>query len=112
MFLVYYLIDNVEHVPFDIQNLNNDEIQVLGHGGMGIHSLLPMNSALSVQYSLDLGAAGAEIDVQMSKDGVLVAFHDEDLSESTNSEGIIHNLNWSQIEGSVYSDLLIFSYLD
>ena len=107
--LLFLLLVSCERHSFHIQNLNNDEIQVLGHGGMGIHSLLPMNSALSLQYCLDLGAAGTEIDVQMSKDGVLVAFHDEDLSESTNSEGMIHNLNWSQIEGSVYSDLLIFS---
>jgi len=109
LLLLFLLLVSCEKHSFDIYNLNNDQIQVLGHGGMGIHSLLPMNSVASVENCLDQDVAGTELDVQMTKDGVLVAFHDGDLSESTNSDGMIHNLNWSEVEGAVYSDLLLFS---
>lgn len=109
LLLLFLLLVSCEKHSFDIINLNNDEIQVLGHGGMGIHSLLPMNCVASVENCLEARTAGTELDVQMTKDGVLVAFHDEDLAESTNAEGMIHDLNWSEIEGAVYSDLLLFS---
>jgi len=99
-----------EKDEFNIVNLNGNTITVLGHGGMGISSTYPMNSFESISYSLNLGADGAEIDVQMTKDSILVAFHDFDLSERTNISGNIYNKNWSDISGATYSDPLYTGY--
>ena len=88
---------------FDINNLNNNKIAVLGHGGMGISHSYPMNSQESILKCLNLGADGTEIDVQMTKDGVLVAFHDQKLEESTNLSGHIYDKTWADLEGARFS---------
>lgn len=82
---------------FDVVNLNGNRITVLGHAGMGIDKNYPMNSLESVLACLSLGADGTEIDVQMTKDGVLVAYHDEHLETNTNGLGKIYEQNWSDI---------------
>jgi len=82
---------------FDVVNLNGNRITVLGHAGMGIDKNYPMNSLESVLACLSLGADGTEMDVQMTKDGVLVAYHDEHLETNTNGLGKIYEQNWSDI---------------
>ena len=104
LFLCSSLFFSCEKFSFTIENLNNDKIQVLGHGGMGVHSLLPMNSLASVTNCIEKGAVGTELDVQMSKDGKLVAFHDNDLSESTSSCGLINNYTWEELREVRYTD--------
>ena len=103
----FFFFSSCEKFSFTIDNLNNNEIQVLGHGGMGIHSLLPMNSFASVSTCIEKGAAGTELDVQLSKDGKLVAFHDMDLSESTNSCGLVNNYTWEELKEVRYTDYSI-----
>jgi glycerophosphoryl diester phosphodiesterase len=85
-----------------VSNLNNDVILVIGHGGMGIAHSYPMNSYESVRRALSLGANGVEIDVQMTLDGVLVAYHDYDLSQRSSASGQIHLQNWEDISTATY----------
>lgn len=80
-----------------------DQIKALGHAGMGDHSIYPRNSLESVSHCLDAGASGSEIDVQLTSDSVLVAFHDETLSTKTDLEGIIHSLTWEEIKNGHYN---------
>ena len=49
----------------------------------GFSSRYPENTLLAFERALDLGADGAEFDVQLSKDGVPVVFHDESLQRIT-----------------------------
>jgi glycerophosphoryl diester phosphodiesterase len=88
--------------PSTFNNIE-DKILVMGHGGMGISSLYPSNSAESILKSLAINADGTEIDVQMTKDGQLVAFHDSDLEHSTNLSGVIHDYTWNELAGGHYS---------
>ena len=88
----------------NILNLNNNRISALGHGGMGIGYTYPMNSFESILNCLNLGADGTEIDVQMTKDSVLVAFHDKSLEHSTNVSGQIFSKKWNEISDAVYKD--------
>jgi glycerophosphoryl diester phosphodiesterase len=46
----------------------------------GGHDRAPENTAAAVRRAIELGADYAEIDVQLSKDGVLVVTHDSDFS--------------------------------
>ena len=83
-------------------DLSERDIKIIGHGGMGIGQVYPMNSYESFMYALSLGSDGLEIDVQMTKDGVLVAFHDEKLDVTTNKTGKIYEQNWNDIKDAQY----------
>jgi glycerophosphoryl diester phosphodiesterase len=71
---------------------------ILGHGGMGTRSLLPLNSIESIREALSFPIQGSEIDVRMTSDAVLIAFHDNNLSSVTNCNGIIEQTSYSEIE--------------
>lgn len=87
---------------FEIENLNNNQIGAIGHAGMGFIHQLPPNSIESIARCLYVGADGVEIDVQMTSDSVLVAFHDERLEHSTDCEGAIYDLAWADVQEAEY----------
>lgn len=88
----------------EIVNLNGNKIGILGHGGMGISHFYPMNSEESLNTCLELDVDGTELDIQLSKDGILVVFHDEDLSHSTDQKGKISEMEWSEIKKACYKN--------
>lgn len=88
---------------FNIKNLNNNEIMVFGHAGMGIGFKYPINSYRSLEACLRLGADGTETDVQLTKDSVLVLFHDDNLEHSTSKNGVVNEMNWSELQNCVYA---------
>ena len=53
-------------------------------GGAG---LAPENTLAAFQHGLALGADGLEVDVRLSKDGVVVVHHDARLERTTNLSG-------------------------
>jgi glycerophosphoryl diester phosphodiesterase len=77
---------------------------------MGSGITYPTNTMESIHACLEEGADGSEMDVQLTKDGVLVAFHDEDLSENTNLSGQINSLNWDEIKGAYYTNIPFLKY--
>lgn len=108
--LISVLFIACEAEIFDIQNLNNNKIIILGHAGMGSGITYPTNTMESIQACLDEGADGSEMDVQLTKDGVLVAFHDEYLSENTNRSGRVNSLTWDEIKGAYYTNIPFLKY--
>jgi len=62
-------------------------------------TLYPANSFEAIQYSVDvLGAEGVEIDIQLTKDSVLVLFHDPFITTSPGFSGCVGNYNWSVLK--------------
>jgi glycerophosphoryl diester phosphodiesterase len=49
------------------------------------------------EYAVDLGYRYLETDVQVTSDGVLVAFHDNDLRRTCGRPGKISELPWSEV---------------
>ncbi|MCD6018151.1 MAG: glycerophosphoryl diester phosphodiesterase [Bacteroidetes bacterium] len=100
--IIFFLIGCIsctkDPAVFTIDNLNNGEIGCFGHGGMGSKSIYPINSIESLQSCINRGADGTELDVQVTKDSVLVIFHNEQLASGTSCSGIIRDLNWSDID--------------
>lgn len=94
-----------------ITNLNGDKIGCFGHAGMGSRSVYPANTLESFKTCLDRGADGTEMDLQVTKDGVLVIFHNEDLSSVTECGGVIRDLNWSEIDACRVNSL-VFKHLN
>ena len=77
-----------------IHNLN-DHIIILGDRGMGDGvAQYPMNSYEGFQRVIGIGVDGVGIDVQLTKDSVLVCFHELLLEHSTNKFGVVHTQNW------------------
>lgn len=87
---------------YSISNINGNEIDVLGHGGMGYNSSYPMNSLESLMHAVNSGANGTEMDVQLTKDSILIAFHDHSLDENTTGTGKVADNNWDEISTVQY----------
>lgn len=79
----------------EIINLNGGRIGVIGHGGNGFQSernQLPHNSFSSIIKAVEANQAdGVELDVQISRDGELILYHDRTLQSMTDCSGCIIN---------------------
>jgi len=93
-----------------INNLNNNTISSFGHAGMGIGHKFPINSMESIYKCLSLQPTGVEIDLQLSKDSVFVAFHDKTLQEMSNLTGEIYQEDWSYIQTGIYNEPPLAEY--
>ena len=58
----------------------------------------PENTMPAFQRAIDLGYIYLETDVHATKDGVLLAFHDDDLSRTCGRPGLISELNYAEIK--------------
>ncbi|MFB0926337.1 MAG: glycerophosphodiester phosphodiesterase family protein, partial [Vicingaceae bacterium] len=65
----------------------NNKITVTGHRGAG--GLAPENTLASIQLALDLGVDRIEIDVQQTKDNVVIVLHDRTLRRTTTGIGYV-----------------------
>ncbi len=97
---------------FEVTNLNNNLIMVLGHGGMGDLYHYPKNSKISIETVIGIGADGSEVNIQMTKDSVLVLFHDVYLSQNTNGNGKISEITWDDLSKLRYknTDIQVYSF--
>ncbi len=93
-----------------VNNLNGNKISAFGHAGMGISSQFPINSFESISNALNLGAEGVEIDIQMTKDSVIVLYHDRTLEEQTDLGGEIFENDWEYIQQATYKNPIFAEY--
>lgn len=106
IFLVLVLLLFVVGCKRDDDELTyfNSSIIVLGHQGMGEDYSKPGNTLESISPALTSGMDGCELDVQMTRDSVMVFFHDHLLEESTNCSGRIYERDWAQLCDCEYKD--------
>jgi glycerophosphoryl diester phosphodiesterase len=79
-------------------------VGALGHEGpitvtahRGAHQRAPENTAAAIREAIAAGADYAEIDVQLSKDGVLVVTHDSDFSRMAGVAKKVWDLTYAEI---------------
>ena len=72
-------------------------VLIIGHGGAGSEGQHPMNSEEALEEGLALGINGVELDVQLTADDVLVAFHPAQLNELTPCEGKVNAARWEDL---------------
>ena len=91
---------------FDIINLSNNKVFVVGHGGSGFVSItnnISENSMKSLEIAIEgYNADGIEVDIQLTQDSQLVMYHDDFLRTKTSCFGRINDHKWSEINDCRY----------
>ena len=81
-------------------------MKVIGHRGAA--GLAPENTFAGFDLALALGVDGIETDVQKTKDGKLVLFHDYLLDKTTTGTGVLQETSWQELQqldaGSWFDD--------
>ncbi|PCJ27437.1 MAG: hypothetical protein COA97_03995 [Flavobacteriales bacterium] len=73
----------------------NKSIIITGHRGAG--GLAPENTLASIQLAIDLGVDRIEIDVQQTKDNVIIVLHDRTLRRTTTGIGYVKTKTYAEI---------------
>lgn len=84
----------VEAIRERLLNANQwrDHVMVVAHRGGGLQAgktRFPENSIAAVEDAIRIGAEMVELDIQKSRDGVYVVFHDSWLDRSSNCKGVL-----------------------
>jgi glycerophosphoryl diester phosphodiesterase len=86
--------------------IKKNSVLIFGHGGMGFDNLngqFAPNSVASISKALDFyDLDGVEVDIQFTKDGNLIVFHDDYLENSTQCKGLVNSMNFSEIGECYY----------
>ena len=64
----------------------------------GAENLWPSNTQFAFQHAYDLGADVLDMDMHMTKDGVLVLMHDQTVDRTTDGTGAIRDLTLDEIK--------------
>lgn len=64
----------------------------------GFSSQYPENTMIAFEQAYQVGADGLELDVQLTKDGEVVIFHDKMLERMTNGSGTLSELTLKEIK--------------
>ena len=79
------------------QLLTCDESSVIVVAHRADWRSFPENSLEAIQSSIDMGVDMLELDVQRTKDGVLILMHDHKLDRTTTGQGNIAETTWEEI---------------
>jgi glycerophosphoryl diester phosphodiesterase len=71
-------------------------MKVIGHRGAA--ALAPENTYAGFDLALAFGVDGIETDVQKTKDGKLVLFHDNLLDRTTTGTGVLQETSWQVLQ--------------
>jgi len=80
------------------QFLHPDPNYILVAAHRGDWRNAPENSIHSLQRAVKMGVDIVEIDVQKTKDGVLVLMHDQTIDRTTSGKGVVENLTWDSLQ--------------
>ena len=71
-------------------------MKVIAHRGASGYA--PENTMASFELAVEMGAKAIEFDVQMTKDGEIIVFHDYTLGRTAMGEGMIMNKTLAELE--------------
>lgn len=72
--------------------------QALIFAHRGVSGDFPENTMAAFEAVLESGAAGIELDVQLTKDGELAVIHDEQIDRTTDGIGYIKDFSYDQLK--------------
>lgn len=95
-----------ETSPLEQQLKDLASFQVIAHRGASGHA--PESSMAALELAHEWGVDYLELDIQMTSDGELVAFHDDSLERTSNGEGHINDYTLAELKdldaGSWFND--------
>ncbi len=83
---------------FSACTIDPGDTKIIAHAGTGDGLDHPKNSREALLSALEIGADGIELDVQLTRDSVLVIYHDQDLNSLTACNGIINSMSWIELQ--------------
>ena len=88
--------ENIENVISKISSLSKNQILVCAH--RAYHKFAPENSLESIRQAINSEIDIVEVDVNTTKDGILVLMHDNAIDRTTNGKGYISDYNYSELK--------------
>lgn len=85
-----------KNVVSKIAELSKDQILVCAH--RAYHKFVPENSLASIQQAIDTKVDIVEVDVNTTKDGILVLMHDNEINRTTNGKGYISDYTFEELQ--------------
>lgn len=86
-------IKNCEVVNYEIFKDNN--FIVYAHRGASAYT--PENTKVAFEKAIELNANGIELDLQRTKDGKIVIFHDDTIDNKSNGNGTISDYTYKEL---------------
>lgn len=80
--------------------------QILAHRGYS--KCYPENTMLAFKKAATFPIAGFELDVHLTKDGVPVICHDEDIARTSNGKGLTKDMTFEELKGYSFSNGMTF----
>ncbi len=80
----------------ELPHTNNDDFVVIAHRGASAYA--PENTHSAFKMAITMKAEMIELDLLLSKDGVPVVIHDEDLSRTTGINGIVSDYTLAELK--------------
>lgn len=71
------------------------DIKIIAHRGYS--GVYPENTISAFRGAIDIGADMTELDVQQTKDGIIVVFHDDDLTRTAGIDGTIADFTYDEL---------------
>lgn len=93
--LLWGCVNNNEELGF-LENQNEKSIELIAH--RGAKNIAPEHTLSSYAKAIELGADYIEIDLQLTKDGHLVALHDITVDATTNGNGKVSELTLDELK--------------
>lgn len=80
---------------FPLYQVNAKPLVIAHRGGAG---LWPENTLFALQEAAKLGADLSEIDLHMTRDGVLVVIHDKSVDRTTDAKGLVQDFTFAELK--------------
>lgn len=74
---------------------STEDLTIISHRGMNVFA--PENTLEAAQKAAEFGYKQVEFDIRLSKDGVWVLMHDEDIDRTTDGKGKVSELTYKQL---------------
>ena len=102
LFIALLHIHCKKNIEYTDDTYFGGKVMILGHHGMGDLYTRPGNTYESITPLMGIGADGPEIDIQLTRDTVLVLFHDHVMDNKSTCSGRIYDQDWADIKQCKY----------
>lgn len=110
--LLFLCIQCKKEADYSDDNYFGGKVMILGHRGMGELYNMPGNTYEAIAPAIAIGADGCEVDIQLTKDTVLVLYHNAVLDDRTSCTGRVYEYNWTELSQCEYGAVQNHIYIN